>query len=461
MTRSLLYCDPTREHGFEPLRVEGKLPPELSGTLVRNGPARFGSFGRRYHHLFESDGALCAVRFGGGLATGAHRGILSPGLRREREAGRPLFGSATSRSRRVLNNLTGRGKNLANTNVLLWQGRLFALLEAAKPMQLSPEDLATLGESDLDGVVVETFSAHPHFVAARGASYNFGMRFGARSALDLYELPGRGLARRLATLPLEAPTVVHDFIATERHLVFVLAPTRLRIGRALLGEARPERLFDWRPERGSEVVVVPIDAPDRTLRLRTDAFFVWHFANAFERGDELVIDFVRHADVSALGTMRDAATRGGAVIDMNLGEAHRARVDVRRGRVEAAALSDLRCEFPTIDVRGAGGERRVVWLTVTKGAARGIARLDVERGEIECWLPEGQHASEPVFAPRPGGRGETDGFVLVLVFDERSGTSHVAVLDAAAPGAGPIGRAHFDHHVPVTLHGAWLPAGAC
>jgi all-trans-8'-apo-beta-carotenal 15,15'-oxygenase len=61
-----------------------------------------------------------------------------------------------------------------------------------------------------------------------------------------------------------------------------------------------------------------------------------------------------------------------------------------------------------------------------------------------------------VFAPRPAGSAETDGFVLVLVYDEESETSHVAVLDAAAPEAGPLGRAHFDHAVPVTLHGAWV-----
>src|SRR5262245_18230198 len=186
--RSCLYRDPVREHGFEPLRVEGKLSAELAGTLYRNGPAQFGSLGRRYYHLFESDGGVSAVRLGDGLAAGAHRVIQSAGLREERAAGRPLYGSVVPRPRRILNNLRGRAKNLANTNVLVWQGRLFGLLEAAKPMQLGTEDLATIGESDLDGAVAATFSAHPHFVAARRATYNFGMRFGAKSALDLYEL---------------------------------------------------------------------------------------------------------------------------------------------------------------------------------------------------------------------------------------------------------------------------------
>jgi all-trans-8'-apo-beta-carotenal 15,15'-oxygenase len=448
-----------REHGFEPLRIEGKLPPELRGTLYRNGPGLFGSFGRRYDHLFESDGALSAVRFADGLAAGAHRVIQNAGLREERAAGRALYGSAVSRPRRIANVLAGRTKNVANTSVLAWQGRLFALLEAAHPLEVASDDLATLGESDLDGAVMETFSAHPHFVAARGALYNFGMRFGAKSALDLYELPLRGRARRLGTLPLEAPTAIHDFIATERHLVFCLAPTRLRIGRALLGEARPHRLFDWRPERGSEIAVVPIDAPDRAVRFRCEPFFVWHFANAFEEGGEIVVDFVRHADVGALGVMRDAAAAGGGVIDMNQGIACRARVDARAARFACTELSALPCEFPTIDVRGAGAPRRFVWLTVTADGAPGVTRLDTERGETASWLPpRAQHPSEPVFAPRPGGESETDGWTLVLVYDDAARASHVAVLDAAAPDAGPVARAHFDHPIAVTLHGTWLGA---
>ena len=457
--RSPLYREVERPHGFEALRIEGELPPELAGTLYRNGPGRFGSFGRRYYHMFESDGALTAVRFAGGRAAGAHRVLESAGLREERAAGRPLFGSVVSRPRRALNNLRGRAKNLANTNVLVWQGRVFGLLEASKPLQVSPEDLATLGECDLGGVVVNTFSAHPHFVAARGAFYNFGMRFGPKSVVDLYELPLRGPARRLGSFPLEAPTALHDFIATEKHLVFCLAPTRLNLFRALTGETRPERLFDWRAAEGSEIVVVPIDAPERVQRFRTEAFFVWHFANAFEREHEIVLDFVRHADVSALGTMRDEAAARGGVIDMNLGEACRARLDVKAGRFEAETLAAPRCEFPTIDGRGAGGPRRYVWLTLSDGEERAIGRLDLERAELRRFrLPRGQHPSEPVFAPRPGGAGELDGSVLVLVHDERTGTSHVAVLDAAAPEAGPRAAAHFDQHVPVTLHGSWVAA---
>jgi len=65
-----------REHGFEPLRVEGTLPPALRGTLYRNGPGQFGQFGRRYAHPFEGDGAVTAVRFEDGRAQGASKVTL-------------------------------------------------------------------------------------------------------------------------------------------------------------------------------------------------------------------------------------------------------------------------------------------------------------------------------------------------------------------------------------------------
>lgn len=50
--------DLPREHGFEPLRVEGTLPAELSGTLYRAGPSLFSSFGKPYGHLFDGTAQL-------------------------------------------------------------------------------------------------------------------------------------------------------------------------------------------------------------------------------------------------------------------------------------------------------------------------------------------------------------------------------------------------------------------
>jgi all-trans-8'-apo-beta-carotenal 15,15'-oxygenase len=454
--RSGLYQDLRREHGFEPLKVEGALPPELAGTLYRNGPGLFGSHGRRYSHLFEGQGAVTAVRFVDGAALGASRVIEGAGLREERAAGRALYDSAAPRGRRIANRLRGRDKNTANVNVIAWQGRVFGLRDVAKPIELAPDTLATLGETDLDGAIVATFTAHPHLVAARGAIYGFGMRYGRRTRLDLYELPARGAARLLGSLPCDAH-LVHDFAATERHLVFFLGPLRFHLPAALLGEARPERLVRWDARQPAEVIVVPIDEPERPVRFPAEPFYVWHFANAFERDGRIVVDFVRHDDATATRTFCDERARGGGLIELDCGELTRATLDKGARTLRCEKVVDAKCEFPRVDSRGEGSARRYVWVVSEGAGERSIVRCDLERATTARWVaPRGSQLSEPIFAPRPGTSGEIDGWVLVLVYDERAEASHVAVLDASAPERGPLARVHFDHPVPLTLHGSYV-----
>ena len=82
-----------REHGFEPMEVEGTLPPDLEGTLYRVGPGLFERFGRRVNHPFEADGAMSAVRIADGQAKGAVRVVRGRGFQEEERAGRHLYSS--------------------------------------------------------------------------------------------------------------------------------------------------------------------------------------------------------------------------------------------------------------------------------------------------------------------------------------------------------------------------------
>ena len=54
-------------------------------------------------------------------------------------------------------------------------------------------------------------------------------------------------------------------------------------------------------------------------------------------------------------------------------------------------------------------------------------------------------------------RRDGEGYLLAIVYRTGSHTSHLAVFDAQHVGDGPIGRAHFDHHIPAGFHGTWVP----
>lgn len=454
-TRSL-----PREHGFEPLRVTGQLPEGLSGTLLRNGPGLFEVNGVPYAHPFEGDGVMTGVRFQGGQAFGAARPVESAGLRDERRTGKVLYGSAAPWWRRMIAAHLGPDKVTANTSVMSWQGRLLALNEGGCPIEVDPKDLSTLGETKLGGVVKSAFSAHPHRVGSRRASYNIGLDYGPRTRVRLYELPDEGAVRELGAIELGYSTMIHDFAMTASHFVLFVAPVRTEVWRALLQIGHFGQLFSFRPELGTEVVVVPIDQPQRAKRLMTDPFFQWHFANAFERSGSLVVDYVRFPDWTPFKALGSAPPNQAFAA----GRYHRAVLDPARGSFESEALLSVGCEFPRVHPEIEGGEHSIAWLM--RADLRGILRLDTRSGRhVEHLLPEGQWASEPVFVPRHAQQDprsnpdvELDGHVLVLCHDGASDVGFLAIYDAAQIEDGPRATVWFDHYVTSTFHGCWVPS---
>jgi len=456
LTARLWTEDLPREHGFEPLEIEGALPADLRGTLYRNGPGLFGLFGKRYAHPFEGDGAITAVRIESGHAFGASKLVESDGLREERAAGRMLYGLGVSWPRRVLNMVRGRQKNTANTNVMMWQGRLYALMEGAVPTELDPIRLATRGETRLDGTIVSWFSAHPHRVASRRAIYNFGLEYGRVAKLHLYELPDVGAARHLGAVELAGPPMLHDFIATDSHLIFFVSPVRVDVSRALLQLGSFDQLFRWKPEVGTEVICVPIDRPHEPVRFTTDAFFQWHFTNAFTRDRQLVVDYVRYPTFDSFYELGRLGTPGHHRPLAN-SESHRAVIDLERKTLRTEPVLARSCEFPTVAPGREGREHAISYVALD--TLRGIGKLDARTGSLAAHeLPDTQRVTEPLFVPRPGATREDDGYLLALSHDGPTNRAFLAVYDAARIPDGPIARAWFDHQVPVTFHGTFAPA---
>ena len=463
------------EHGFTPLRVDGEIPRALDGTLYRNGPGLFGIGEHAYRHWFDGDGLVTALRVRNGSAEGAARLVQTAGLREERARGRAYFGSYGTKAPgrffnpwRALRSVREGGKNPANTSMLAWRERLFALCEVGLPVEIDPETLMTIGDTDLDGAVSRAFSAHPHRIAKSGAIYNVGTRIGRPNELEITVLRPDGTAARVTSVRLDHPTMVHDFALTERHLVVFVAPLEIALFRVLFGGAAFADAHQWRPERGTEVIVVPLDAPSSPVRFRTDAFWAWHVANAFERGSgagsELVIDVVRYDSYPATARWLEGIPRGAPIGEAD-GYLERVVLDPRRRTLRHERRRDRTGEFPRVAPSVDAARYRALYQLEHSSADAGrrgppdtIVRVDVEAGTLdEHRFAPHEWPSEAVFVPRPGSTGETDGWLVSLVYDADADTSAWWIFDAAHVSDGPLGRAWLEHHVPLGFHGAWRP----
>jgi all-trans-8'-apo-beta-carotenal 15,15'-oxygenase len=446
-----IFKDLPREHGFEPLHVEGRLPADLCGVLYRCGPARFGIGGEPYLHWFDGDGGMTAVRFRDGRSEGATRIVETRWRREERAANRQLYRSYAQ---------TGRGwrrwltlpKNPANVSVMPWGGQVLALWEAGLPIALDPESLEARGETTLGGRIGPTFSAHPHRVG--DDLFNFGVRYGRRFSIDLYALGND--VRRVGSVPLPRPTIIHDFIATPRHLVFFCPPVRLRLARLLAGVGSFDENLAWEPEHGTEVVVVPLAAPEAPIRFTVPPFFQWHFVNAWEESGTLVVDYLPYSDFET------NAWFGRAPFDPPCAPPPssyaRARLDLASRRMEVQTLSTASWEFPAVHPGEVGRHHAAAWLLSFGGAGTGLppvlCRFDPATGVSRAVpLEPGAFPGEPVLVPRADGPGAA--WVLSVVYDGGRDASCVAVVDADRPEEGPVARAWFDHGIPLSFHGAW------
>lgn len=468
------------EHDDVPLElVEGVLPADLVGTLLRNGNGRFEHHGVRYEHLFDGDGMVARFQFDGQQVRYRNRHVRTAEYVAEEKAGRMLyrsFGTNLPGGLRT-NFLRTAFKNTANTSLVQHGGHLLALWEGGLPHRLDPDTLASGGRFDYEGVLRNPFSwldrrispelpfsAHPKVHPETGVLHNFGTVAGSRHRLVLYEVSPTGQARIAQVLPMPAATFAHDFLLTNSgHQIFLLTPVAFDVLRAFSGLASPAASL--RVDRTQATQVVVVDPAGKVHRLPTEFGFVFHFVNGYQDTDgTLVADALLLADYPSPAALKDYLT-GRVPDDQPLARFVRFRLDLAAGTVTRQALAEHEGELPVVNPGWEGRPYRYTWAI---GRPPGhplplldhLIKLDWQTGTARhAYLP-GTLCSEPVVVPRPtppgGPRGpEDDAYLLYLRFVAASGTTELVVADAA--DLRPLARLRLPHNIPLGFHGLWLP----
>lgn len=455
---------------FAPLRVEcdapdlvveGELPRDLNGTLLRNGPNPMYP-PRDHYHMFSGDGMVHAFRFEDGRVSYRNRWVRTAKLEAEMAAGEALFGTfgnpATSDPA-----VRGKPYNVANTNVLWHGGRLLALEEFSPPFELAADTLASLGPCDYDGRLSGPMTAHPKIDPVSGELHGFGYGIdgpGSR-AMAYYVVDAAGQLAREVRFEAPYAAMVHDFAITAAHVLFPIFPLTVDPARAAAGGP----ILAWEPRLPAWIGVLPRGGDsDEVTWIEGEACCVFHPLNAFDTADTIVLDMLRydagpgfpHAD----GTPPDPAEAEARL------ERWRLPLDGRAGTWDCERLDDQASEYPRLDERYASLPHRYGYFASTPhehGRAAvfdEIVRFDFERSRKDTWrLPAGDFVSEPIFVPRDAAAPEGTGYLLAVVYRGQERRSDVVVLDAGNVDAGPLARAALETRVPFGFHGNWMPAG--
>ena len=462
------YRSQPNEYAYEIEDIDGTIPPELEGTLFRNGPGLLDVGGHPVHHPFDGDGMITAISISEGRAFFRNRFVRTEGYIKEQAASKPLYRGVFGTQKPggpLANAFDLRLKNIANTNVLYWGDKLLALWEAAEPYRLDPHTLETLGLDYLDGVLKpgEAFSAHPRIDPScdrtnnQPCLVNFGVKTGLSSTITLYEFDLKGRLVHTHQRNIPGFAFLHDFAITPNYCIFFQNPVSFNPVPYLAGIKGAAECIQFNAKQPTRAIVIPRDGTSPIQTIDLQPCFVFHHANAFETDGKLYLDSVCYQEFPDLKGAENYLEA-----DFNRipeGQLWRFELDLTTGASQAHCLIERGCEFPDLNPQQVGRPYRYLYIGVAhrphgNAPLQAVMKRDLTTGQEDIWsfAPRG-FAGEPIFVPRPQGTAEDDGWILGLFYNAERRCSELAILDAQHIAQGPIATLKLPHHIPYGLHG--------
>jgi carotenoid cleavage dioxygenase len=424
------------------LPVTGTVPAWLDGRYLRNGPNPIDAGDPATYHWFTGDGMVHGVRLRDGRAEWyRNRYVRSSGVAEalgETWAGGPVHAEMDAP---------------ANTNVIGHAGRTFAIVESGpRPYELTDE-LETVGPSDFDGTLPGGYTAHPKRDPLTGELHAVSYFWGWGNNVQYTVTGVDGRVRKVVDIETTGSPMLHDCSLTESAVLIYDLPVDFDLDMAMGGSRLPYRWFDSEPAR---VGVLPRDGAAEDVRwFDVEPCYVFHPLNAYDDGDNIVVDLVRHPKMFATDHL--GPNEGEPSLD-------RWTIDRSAGKVLEERLDDRAQEFPRVDERLVGRRHRYGWSVALSDdpegnlefGANALLKHDLVRGtsQTRSFGPRSAAGEFVHIAPSPDA-AEDEGVVMGFVLDGGADTTDLVILDAGTMD--DVARIHLPARVPHGFHGNWVP----
>jgi len=432
------YAPLTEEVTVTELPVTGTLPDHLDGRYLHNGPNPIAPDPAGYH-WFLGGGMVHGLRLRDGRVEWyRNRWVRSASV--AEALGEPVRPGPIHADMDFA----------PNTHVVGHAGRTFALVEAgSRPYELTDE-LDTVGPCDFDGTLPGGYTAHPHRDPATGELHAVAYFWGWGNKVQYSVLGVDGRIRRTVDVEVTGSPMMHDFSLTADHVVLYDLPATFDLDKVAAGTLP----YTWDPDYPARVGVMDREGDGSDVRwFEVEPCYVYHPLNAYDDGDRIVLDVVRHEKTFA--TRHDGPDEGPTSLE-------RWTVDLAAGKVLDERLHDRSQEFPRVDDRVVAGRHRYGY-TVGFETADGAQEtnvvikhdLDNRTSQVRSLAPTAQ-PDELVFVPRSPDAAEDDGVLMGFVHDRAEGRSDLVVLDAGSLDT--VATVHMPTRVPHGFHGSWVPS---
>jgi carotenoid cleavage dioxygenase-like enzyme len=433
--------------------VIGQVPKALAGSYLRIGSNPVFVDNADTYHPFDGDGMIHEVNFKDGTATYVNRFVDTVGLQLEREKGDYIWTGLASGPDFDVEH--GPMKNVANTAMVYHGGKLLALWEGGNPTHVKLPNLDTVGEVNYDGRLNHPFTAHPKIDPRTGEMVTFGASLMNSPFCNVSVVNKDGELVHSTGVDLPKPVLMHDCAITSSYTVILDFPVTYNLENIMSGEP----MLHWDPDNGSRIGLLKRGAEGSEIQwFVVNTGYVFHTVNAFEEGDEVVLEACRSDKTDVLGADTTTEADPGDVPKL-----HQWRMNTKTGEVTEKSLdAGWGSEFPRINENYMGLRNQYSYNARIPQEPNGlgfdgIIKYDlVNETNQHFEYGPGRFGGEPIFAPKPDGVNEDDGWIIGFVWDDNEKRSECVILDAAKFDEGPVARVLMPRRVPFGFHAGWV-----
>ncbi len=383
-----------------------------------------------------------------------------------KEAGKITYGEfatdpCRSLFKRLATTFTREVSDNANVNISKLGDDFVALTEVPLPVMFDPQTLETAGVFAFDDTLAgQMTTAHPHYDPHLRAGINYLAHLSGKSSYNVYTITeGDHQRRLLGTIPTEEPAYMHSFGMTEHYVILAEYPLVVSPLSMLLSGKPFIENYQWKPERGTHFLI--LDKRDGSLvsRYESEPFFAFHHVNAFERGDEVVVDLSAYPDATIVQDLYLENLIGPNSRAVSDGQLRRYRIP-RGGAISGYdVLSEESFDLPRINYTQCNGrDYRFAYASGRRKETpddfmNQLVKVDVQTRETQRWFEEDCYPGEAIFVAALEAIREDEVVLLSMVLDGKKGTSFLLVLDATT--FRELARASVPHHIPFSFHGTY------
>jgi all-trans-8'-apo-beta-carotenal 15,15'-oxygenase len=454
------------------LKIEGRIPEDLSGVLYRNGPGLFERNGFSKKHLLDGDGMIQEFQIADGRARYRNKFVRTEKYLKEEAAGKFLYPTWTTLAPNFLDNIPGiPSKSQAGVTVYMHENRLFAIDEVGPMYELDPATLETTGAVHPDQANhAGTYKAHTKIDGRNGDWIFVGWSAGRSATIDVIVRDKKGNVKSHTSTPSPRGGYIHDFFATEKYVVINLHAITASPFGMLAGLNSFTDGMSWTPEVGNLLIVLDKAGAEEPIIAEAPPTWMWHAFNAYEQGDDIIADFIGYDNPDHFigqNPMFETAMKGRLGDTGAPGTMRRYVINLTTAKAREEIVSTGSFEFPMINWRYAGYNHRLGYACASgpdQWFQDGVARIDFQTGALtEFHFGPGVQVGEPIFAPKPNATyapsaSTEDGYLLSVCLDGHAGNSFLAIFNAAKIADGPVAKAMLTHHTPLSFHGYWRQA---